>query len=95
MRRVFWATLGAGFGFGLSFWMMRAIRRVADRWLPSALVERVGRYLDSLDGGTGSRRVQLIDARLTAVQAGRPAGVAPPPGRPAGVARAGARSGAR
>lgn len=62
MRRVFWATLGAGFGFGISFWTMRALRRVADRVLPTGMLERVGRVLDAMDGGTGTRRVRVLEA---------------------------------
>jgi hypothetical protein len=47
--------MGAGFGFGMSFWTLRAVRRTADRYLPPGLVERVERALDALDGGTGGR----------------------------------------
>jgi hypothetical protein len=56
VKRTFWAMVGAGFGFGMSFWAMRLVRRLADRWLPAPLLERVQRTLDSLDGGTGARR---------------------------------------
>lgn len=55
MKRTFWAMLGAGFGFGMSFWTMRALRRVADRWLPAPVVDRLRRTLDALDGGTSAR----------------------------------------
>ena len=57
MKRTFWAMLGAGFGFGLSFWAMRGMRRIAYRTLPPALLERFERRLDALDGGTGAPRV--------------------------------------
>ncbi len=49
--------VGAGFGFGVSFWAMRAIRRLAYRVLPPTLLERLERRLDALDGGTGVARV--------------------------------------
>lgn len=55
MKRTFWAMIGAGFGFGMSFWTMRALRRAADRWLPAPLVDRLRRALDGLDGGTSAR----------------------------------------
>jgi hypothetical protein len=51
--------VGAGFGFGMSFWAMRALRRVAYRTLPPALLERLERRLDALDGGTGAPRGAL------------------------------------
>jgi hypothetical protein len=55
LKRSFWLVVGAGFGFGMSFWTLRAVRRTADRYLPPGLVERVERALDALDGGTSSR----------------------------------------
>ena len=36
-RRLFWLVLGAGFGFGLSFWLMRFVRRTAERYSPDRL----------------------------------------------------------
>jgi hypothetical protein len=55
LKRSFWLVVGAGFGFGMSFWTLRAVRRTADRYLPPGLVERIERALDALDGGAGSR----------------------------------------
>jgi hypothetical protein len=33
-KRLFWLLVGAGFGFGLSFWLMRAVRETAARYSP-------------------------------------------------------------
>ena len=33
-RRVFWLLVGVGFGFGVSFWLMRFVRATADRYAP-------------------------------------------------------------
>ena len=33
-RRLFWLVIGAGFGFGVSFWLMRFIRETVDRYRP-------------------------------------------------------------
>jgi hypothetical protein len=33
-RRLFWLIMGAGFGFGVSFWMMRFVRETAARYTP-------------------------------------------------------------
>lgn len=33
-KRIFWLVLGAGFGFGLSFWIVRFVRETVDRYAP-------------------------------------------------------------
>ena len=33
-RRLFWLVVGAGFGFGVSFWMMRFVRSTVERYSP-------------------------------------------------------------
>jgi hypothetical protein len=33
-RRLFWLVVGAGFGFGVSFWLMRAVRERVARYSP-------------------------------------------------------------
>lgn len=68
LKRSFWLAVGAGFGFGMSFWTLRAVRRTADRYLPPGLVERVERALDALDGGTGSRNGARGAAGIDRVQ---------------------------
>jgi hypothetical protein len=33
-RRLFWLVIGAGFGFGVAFWLMRFLRSTVERWSP-------------------------------------------------------------
>lgn len=33
-RRLFWLVIGAGFGFGVAFWLMRFVRSTVERWSP-------------------------------------------------------------
>jgi hypothetical protein len=33
-RRLFWLVIGAGFGFGVSFWLMRFVRSTVERYSP-------------------------------------------------------------
>lgn len=33
-RRLFWLAIGAGFGFGVSFWLMRVLRATIERYSP-------------------------------------------------------------
>jgi hypothetical protein len=33
-RRLFWLVVGAGFGFGVSFWLMRFVRETVNRYTP-------------------------------------------------------------
>jgi hypothetical protein len=40
-KRLFWLCTGVGFGFGSSFWVMRAFRRTVDRYRPSRVVARL------------------------------------------------------
>ncbi len=40
-KRIFWLVIGAGFGFGVSFWLMRVVRETVERYTP----ERVGAEL--------------------------------------------------
>ncbi len=39
-KRLFWLATGVGFGFGSSFWLMRAWRRTVDRYRPTRVVAR-------------------------------------------------------
>jgi hypothetical protein len=36
-RRLFWLVVGAGFGFGVAFWLMRVVRQTAARYSPDRL----------------------------------------------------------
>jgi len=49
-RRLFWLIVGAGFGFGVSFWLMRFVRETAARYAP----ERVSADLAGALKGLGA-----------------------------------------
>jgi hypothetical protein len=49
-RRLFWLVIGAGFGFGTSFWVMRFVRETAARYTP----ERVSADLAEAVKGLGT-----------------------------------------
>jgi hypothetical protein len=36
-KRLFWLMVGAGFGFGVSFWLMRFVRQTVDRYSPERM----------------------------------------------------------
>ena len=36
-RRLFWLVVGAGFGFGISFWLMRFVRSTVERYSPERI----------------------------------------------------------
>ena len=48
-KRVFWLIIGAGFGFGVSFWMTRFVRQTMERYTP----ERVSSDLAGAIRGLG------------------------------------------
>ena len=33
-KRLFWLMVGIGFGFGISFWVTRAVRQTVERYSP-------------------------------------------------------------
>jgi hypothetical protein len=33
-KRLLWLAIGAGFGFGASFWVVRTVRRTVERYTP-------------------------------------------------------------
>lgn len=59
-RRFFWLIVGAGFGFGMSFWLMRFVRETAARYTP----ERVSADLaDALRGMGTDLRAAVAEGR--------------------------------
>jgi hypothetical protein len=59
-RRLFWLIMGAGFGFGVSFWLMRFVRETAARYTP----ERVSADLSGAIKGLGTDlRAAVADGR--------------------------------
>ncbi|MFP4511377.1 MAG: hypothetical protein ACLFRV_00355 [Acidimicrobiales bacterium] len=47
-RRLFWLVAGAAFGFGISFWLMRAVRQTAARYTPAGLGENLAQAIRQL-----------------------------------------------
>ena len=47
-KRLFWLTIGAGFGFGMAFWMMRFVRSTVERYSPERLSSDLSSALRSL-----------------------------------------------
>ena len=59
-KRLFWLMIGVGFGFGLSFWMMRFMRETMQRYTP----ERVSNDLAGAMKGLGADlRAAVSDGR--------------------------------
>lgn len=59
-RRLFWLFIGVGFGFGMSFWVMRFVKETAARYGP----ERVSADLTSAVKGLGTDlRLAVADGR--------------------------------
>ena len=59
-KRLFWLAIGVGFGFGLSFWMMRFMRETMQRYTP----ERVSSDLaDAMKGLGADLRAAVADGR--------------------------------
>lgn len=46
-KRIFWLLMGAGFGFGVSFWMMRFVRSTVERYTPERVSADLGEALKS------------------------------------------------
>jgi hypothetical protein len=59
-KRLFWLVIGAGFGFGVSFWMTRFVRETVARYSP----ERVSGDLASAIRAFGTDlRLAVADGR--------------------------------
>jgi hypothetical protein len=59
-KRLFWLMTGAGFGFGVSFWLMRAVRSTVDRYKPERVSQDVSHALRGL---SGDLRAAVVDGR--------------------------------
>jgi len=42
-RRLFWLAIGIGFGFGLSFWVTRFVKRTAERYSPENMSDSLAK----------------------------------------------------
>lgn len=49
-KRLFWLCVGAGFGFGVSFWVVRFVRETAARYTPEKLSSDLAGALRQLGG---------------------------------------------
>ena len=47
-KRLFWLIVGAGFGFGMSFWLMRFVRQTVERYSPERVSSDLGSALRQL-----------------------------------------------
>jgi hypothetical protein len=47
-KRLFWLIVGAGFGFGVSFWVMRFVRETVTRYSPERMSSDLAGALRSL-----------------------------------------------
>jgi hypothetical protein len=47
-KRLFWLTVGAGFGFGLSFWLTRLVRETMERYSPERMSNDLADAIRSL-----------------------------------------------
>jgi hypothetical protein len=71
LRRAFWLCIGAGFGFGVSFWLMRWVRETAARYAPDRVsselataVRGFGQDLrDAVAEGRSAMREREVDLR--------------------------------
>jgi hypothetical protein len=63
-RRLFWLTIGAGFGFGVSFWLMRFVKEKAARYTP----ERVSSDLAGALRGLGQDIKDAVTEGRAAMQ---------------------------
>jgi hypothetical protein len=41
-KRLFWMLMGIGFGFGVSFWVMRFVRSTVERYTPERVSADLG-----------------------------------------------------
>jgi hypothetical protein len=60
-KRLFWLVVGAGLGFGVSFWLMRFVRETVERYSP----ERVSTDLaDAVRSFGSDLRAAVHEGRL-------------------------------
>lgn len=59
-KRLFWLLVGAGFGFGVSFWLMRFIRTTVERYSPDRVQADMAK---ALKGFGQDLRAAVADGR--------------------------------
>ena len=60
-RRLFWLIIGAGFGFGVSFWLMRFVRETVERYSPANVSTNMA---DALRSFGGDLRAAVAEGRM-------------------------------
>ncbi|MEY2432987.1 MAG: hypothetical protein QOC92_2712 [Acidimicrobiaceae bacterium] len=62
-KRLFWLMIGVGFGFGVSFWVMRFVRDTMQRYTPERVSSDLAGALkglgDDLRGAVADGRVAM------------------------------------
>ncbi|MDP9387818.1 MAG: hypothetical protein M3Q48_07775 [Actinomycetota bacterium] len=48
LKRLFWLVVGAGFGFGMAFWVTRFVRATIERYSPENLSVELAKALRGL-----------------------------------------------
>ncbi|MEY2569462.1 MAG: hypothetical protein QOE35_3991 [Actinomycetota bacterium] len=59
-KRLFWLVTGAGFGFGMSLWAQRAVKKTAARYSPQRVS---GELTRTVKGITGDVRAAVQEGR--------------------------------
>jgi hypothetical protein len=57
-KRLFWLMMGAGFGFGMSLWVMRVVRETVERYSPHRISSEL----------TGAAHAVGVDLRQALVE---------------------------
>jgi hypothetical protein len=76
-KRLFWLVVGAGFGFGVSFWLMRFVRETVARYTPERVSADLAGALRQLGGdiraavAEGREAMREREAELRAELEGR------------------------
>jgi hypothetical protein len=60
LRRLFWLTVGAGFGFGASFWVTRRVRERIARYTPQRMSSDMAQ---AVRGFSGDVRAAVSEGR--------------------------------
>ncbi len=59
-KRLLWLVIGLGFGFGISFWLMRFVRSTVERYAPERLSSDLG---SALKGFGADLRAAVAEGR--------------------------------
>ena len=78
-KRLFWLVMGASFGFGMSLWVNRLVKRTVERYAPQRVRTNVTGALHTfgeelraaVEEGRGAMREQEASLRSQLSQSGR------------------------